>query len=288
MVGLETRTRRGDGWILTAVMVSVWLASSACPVFRETAQEPPWLIAHAGGVVESQTYTNSLEALVASVARGFGLIEIDLSWTEDGHLVLLHDWDREFSRLFDHHPGRLSLTEFRGARSRHGLSHLMLEDLGRWLDRNPDVCVITDIKERNLEGLRRIAEVLPRHLPRFLPQIYHPSEHEAVVGLGYDGIIFTLYRSDLDDDAVLAFSTSHRLLAVTMSLGRAANTDLMSRLHDAGVRVLVHTVNDLPTLAELTRLGAAGVYTDWLLPSEAAAVIHSARRAEATGRPGAR
>ena len=126
----------------SAVLV---VLSWACAGPLSVVDPPPRLIAHAGGIGNHRTYTNSLEALDNSVARGFTVVEIDLSWTSDDHLVLIHDWNREFVKLFNRSPGQLSLAEFRSAPSAHGLTHLSLKDLERWLLDNQDVLVITDI-----------------------------------------------------------------------------------------------------------------------------------------------
>jgi glycerophosphoryl diester phosphodiesterase len=49
------------------------------PVAAAPAMSAPTLIAHAGGAINQQTYTNSLEALNANYAKGFRFFEIDLS-----------------------------------------------------------------------------------------------------------------------------------------------------------------------------------------------------------------
>ncbi len=103
------------------------------------------------------------------MARGHTVIEVDLSWTSDRHLVLLHDWGYEFEKLFDRSSGRLTLAEFRSLPSACGLSHLSLDDLAEWMPDNPDVLIVTDIKERNIDGLRLIAEKYLEHRRRFAP-----------------------------------------------------------------------------------------------------------------------
>ena len=50
------------------------------------------LIAHAGGLYNDHSYTNSLEAINHSYALGFRLIELDLMRTADGEFVGAHDW----------------------------------------------------------------------------------------------------------------------------------------------------------------------------------------------------
>ncbi len=242
--------------------------SWACAEPSSVADPAPRLIAHAGGIGNHRTYTNSLEALDNSVARGFTAIEIDLSWTSDDHLVLIHDWDREFVKLFDRSPGRLNVAEFRSIPSAHGLTHLSLEDLESWLVEHPDILIVTDIKERNIDGLRLLAQEYPEQLYRIVPQIYRPESYPEARALGYERVIFTLYRSDLSDRQIIDFAVANTLFGVTMSLGRAMEGPLPAELAANGVRVFVHTVNDHPTVDRLRTQGVYGVYTDWLSPAD--------------------
>ncbi len=253
--------------ILTAtILLAVAPACSDRPPVRET---PPTLIAHAGGIGNHRVYTNSLEALDHSVAAGHTLIEIDLSWTSDDHLVLVHDWDREFVRIFDREPGQLSRTDFLAAESPWGITQLSLDDLEPFLRGNPGVALVTDIKERNLEGLTRIVDRYPKLRHRFVPQIYHPEEMDRVEALGFERIIFTLYMTELPDSEIVSFAESAGLWAVTMPPGRARSGDLAARLASSGTPVYVHTINDRLTMEALRRVGVFGIYTDWLAPSDA-------------------
>lgn len=69
------------------------------------ALDSRYLIAHAGGTVDGKTYTNSREALVASLDKGFKYIEIDLYMTSDSNVVCLHelkDYNRMTSSNYNH------------------------------------------------------------------------------------------------------------------------------------------------------------------------------------------
>jgi glycerophosphoryl diester phosphodiesterase len=246
----------------------VAILSWACAGPSTVADSPPRLIVHAGGIGNHRTYTNSLEALDDSVARGYAAIEIDLSWTSDDRLVLLHDWDREYARLFDRSPGRLTIAEFCSMPSPHGLTHLSLDDFEDWLVDHPNILIITDIKERNTEGLRVIAEKYPEQFHQIVPQIYDPTSYREVRKLGYDHVIFSLYRTDLSDRQVIEFAVANPLFGVTMPVRRAMEGSLPSELAANGVRVFVHTVNDYPTANKLQTEGMYGVYTDWLSPDD--------------------
>ncbi len=77
-------------------------------------------IAHAGGMAAGRTYTNSLEALQSSRSKGFRIIEIDLNWTQDEELVLIHDWGQTWRTLFNE-TGIPTLEEFVSANMIDGL-----------------------------------------------------------------------------------------------------------------------------------------------------------------------
>jgi glycerophosphoryl diester phosphodiesterase len=243
--------------------------------------EPPSFIAHAGGVGNHRIYTNSREAVEHSLAVGHGLIELDLSWTTDGRLVMVHDWEHEFVRIFGAPAGAVTFEEFTSLQSVVGISQLTEDDLGPLLLSNPGLRFVTDVKERNVEGLRRLAAIYPGLLDRFVPQIYQPAELEAVRDLGFDTIILTLYRSDLDDQEVLDFAGRAPLWAVTMPGRRAAAGELAARLAAAGLPVYAHTVNDRVTFERLRAVGVHGVYTDWMSPADASLVPDTAPWPEA-------
>jgi glycerophosphoryl diester phosphodiesterase len=251
------------------ILFAAAACAASCSSPAPESHSPPTLIAHAGGIGNHRTYTNSLEALDRSAARGYPAVEIDFSWTRDDRVVLLHDWVRDVPRLFDQPPGRMSLDEFRSARSAGGLTLLTLDDLEPWFEDNPEILVFTDFKERTVEGLRRLAEAYSHQVHRIVPQIYQPDELESVRDLGFDSIVLTLYDSDLDDNAVVDFASRNRLFGVTMPIRRALSSDLPERLSEIGIPLFVHTVNDYPTFLELQARGISGVYTDWLTPGDA-------------------
>jgi glycerophosphoryl diester phosphodiesterase len=270
MVGIRHLTKV-KGLPVKIPVLAIFIFAVSCGETDRIRLTPPTLIAHAGGIGNHRTYTNSLEALDLSAARGYTAVEIDFSWTRDDHLVLLHDWMRDIPLLLDRPPGRMSLEEYRSARSPTGLTLLTLNDLEPWLTGNPEILVFTDFKERNVEGLGRIADAYPQYIDRIVPQVYRPDELASVRDLGFKNIIWTLYDSDLDDDDVVGFASRNRLFGITMPIRRALEGDLPTRLVDIDVLVFAHPVNDFPTMIELQERGVAGVYTDWLSPGDAEA-----------------
>ena len=119
------------------------------PAITAQAQQlhPPLMILHAGGVTpEGVTGSNSLEALEHSYENGFRLLELDFSWTCDGELVCVHDWNAFYGRILD--TDSPTLAQFEAVRdSTYGFTSLTLDHLIAWLREHPGVSIVTDIKE---------------------------------------------------------------------------------------------------------------------------------------------
>jgi glycerophosphoryl diester phosphodiesterase len=222
-------------------------------------------IAHAGGGFKNWQYTNSLDALDFNRDH-FTLFEIDLAWTRDGALVCLHDWGQTaewiFQRRFEQ-PSTLAEFEQLVASHPHARS-CTLTTLIDWLNENPNKRLVTDIKERNLQGLARLAELLGDDVAqRVIPQIYTPEEYAAARQLGYRDIIWTLYRYDGDIATILDRASGLDLYAITMPR-HLAEAGLGQALKARGIASYVHTLNTQREIDRFRDLGIDEVYTDWI------------------------
>jgi len=226
---------------------------------------PPVLIAHAGGGIGGQTYTNSLEALNLNYQKGFRFFEIDLSWTHDGKLVAIHDWEDDFRRRFHASDvvGIPTRDEFQKLEPVNGLSQMTLDQVLEWAEEKGDAYIVTDVKERNLSALKQISQKESKYTRHVIPQTYGYSEYKKVEEMGYIRIILTLYRMKINPNELMAFCLNHSPYAVTMHWN-LAKLGLARFLRPCGVFIYAHTVNDLGLFTDLKRLGVNGIYTDTL------------------------
>jgi len=233
--------------------------------------EPLPRVAHAGGGIDGATYTNSREAVLASLDKGFAWIEIDFVWTSDGRLVCIHDWKRSFERLFGRPTeSPLSLAEFREEAAKLPLTLLSLDDLKALMLERPALTVVTDVKSNNIAALERMAKVLPEAARRVVPQIYRPNEYKAARKAGYERIVWTLYRyrHQRDIHRVLEEAQAMDLAAVCMPAARAREGHALA-LRERGIPTYAHTANRPEEAEELkTRWGVTEVYTDFLPPAD--------------------
>ena len=222
-------------------------------------------IAHAGGVANDIYYTNSREAIDNSYKNGHSLIELDMEWSTDGNLVLLHDWF-SFSKLINSPLRRkYSDEEFKSFKIDDSLTTMNIDDLAEWLKKNKGVNIVTDVKVDNVKALKLISNRYPRLRNRFVAQIYSFKEYEKVKNLGYSNIILTLYASNYTDEEVVEFTRNHDLFAVTMPES-TAKTQLPYLLEKENVFTYTHTINTQEEVTELEAHGIKGFYTDVLNP----------------------
>lgn len=226
-------------------------------------------IAHAGGgLLNRDTYTNSLEALNYNLVRGFEFFEIDFSWTADGKLVCIHDWNHSFTKLFGYKielPP--TIEEFSKINKKFKqYTILTLVELKQWMDENKNIKIITDIKSNNIAALRIISKEIEDFETRIIPQIYQPNEYMDAKNLGYENIIWTLYKFSGDNSLVFSLVNNMQLFAVTMPT-RRANAKLGIELQKKGIPTYVHTINSMEEFKMYqNNLGITEVYTDFLAP----------------------
>lgn len=227
--------------------------------------EHPQLIAHAGGGIYGYRLTNSREALDQAYDNGFRYVELDFDITSDGHVVLIHGWHSLVPRLLGR-EGQLTLEEFQEGQTFMDLSLLSLEELLQWLKKHPDVSVITDVKtEDYLPVLEQIARQAGDRIDRFIPQIYEFDHYDRARELGYERIILTLYRMNVDEATLNEYVSSHELWAVTMAESRVS-AELLGAVTSAGTAVYAHSVNDLSFFEHWHEQGLTGIYTDYFQP----------------------
>lgn len=226
--------------------------------------EPEKLIAHAGARLDGHTYTNAKEALDKAYADGYRYIEVDFEWTADGEIVLLHGWDGFITKFFGEESKQYTLDEFMSFDMINGWTQMSLEDLMVWTREHPDVFIVTDAKADNPSLLAKISENYPELRGQIIPQIYYMEEYIKAQYLGFDKIIYTLYRSSNTHEEILDFAKHNELLAVTMPIERA-KSGLPEKLKELGVFTYSHTINDVELAGKLEDMGIDGLYTDDLL-----------------------
>ena len=230
----------------------------------------PRLVAHRGGGVLAPE--NTLAAIRLGQSLGFRAAEFDVKLSRDGVAFLLHDSTLDRT------------TSGRGPAGERAWAELSTLDAGGWLAdafRGEPIPSL-DAVARALRERGTIANVEIKPVPgtdratgRAVAQrcaalwegaavapLLSSFSFEALLGAreaapdlprGY------IVSSPTDAD----FGRMEQVGAVSLHFARQhATPGLIARAHDAGLRVLVWTVNDPPEAERLLALGADGIITD--------------------------
>ena len=192
------------------------------------------IIAHAGGGYKNLTYTNSIDTLEFN-KNNYDLFELDFFLTDDGKLVCAHDWSENL-KSFDKFELYINKKD--------DFKPCTYKSLLNWLSLNPKKRIVTDFKNDNISGLTFIAENFYNFEKIFIPQIYNPKEYEEVKNIGFENVIWTLYRYNKNNKAVLKYSKKMDLFAITMPQDRA-QSELPQLLRKEKIKTYVHTINSM-------------------------------------------
>lgn len=224
------------------------------------------MIAHAGGGVNGVAYSNSLQALNENYKKGYRYFEMDIEWTSDMELVMLHDWKEKFQSLYNTKPRILTLKDFKKLKMVKGLSQLTLDQAMTWFKQHPDAYLITDIKRGNyIRTIGSIKSRYPQQIKQVIPQIYYVSQYNIVQNMGFQNIIFTIYRLNLKDDEYIKSINQYKMKLLTIPTYKA-NPSFLAKLKKTGINLSIHTVNSIKEIINYRKLGVSNFYTDFCTP----------------------
>lgn len=239
------------------------------------------LVAHALGGIDGKTYTNSKEALLYNYGLGHRAFEVDFSITTDEKLVCLHDW--RFGAAMQGRDGEgqaLTKAEFESSPIYGKYTPISVEEVLLFMAEHDDAWIVTDSKEKD-ENLVRLEfgyiVDTARHLgvesvlDRISVQIYNQEMYDVVCGIyKFPSFIFTLYQYwDGDTKSfpdICRFCAYNDIDTITMWHYLAA-PEVIKIAEQYGIRIYVHTVNDMEVVTGLKDIGVTGFYTDYLTPA---------------------
>ncbi len=247
------------------------------------------VIVHALGTIQDDNgtdriYTNSVEALYNCYEKGNRIAEIDFTMSDDGALVCSHEF-----MGFKNREGETGHTEsaFLNGTIYDTFTPLAFDALVEFMKEHEDFYVVTDIKSGDTSGEEFIAERCPDLLDRFIIQTYHADEYETVKAMGFDYMIWTLYRTsdERDIDIIRQGILDHDYVAITFWEywmdgldkydGEYFEAEWMNgeEFYDTllalKVPLCVHTVDDTEDISRDINKGVSAVYTnnvdnDWI------------------------
>ena len=228
------------------------------------------VIIHAAGALRTQAgdealYTNSLDALQNMYDAGNRFCEIDIRETSDGVLICAHG-DEEHLANGSELPADAKSGDFLSERLFGEFTPMTVEMLAAFMREHPDLTVITDAQGDNLRISRRLSEAWPDLKDRFIIQIYHESEYDPIRELGFQNLIYTLYRAEDEERnlwEIAHFAEKHELVGITIQKEQFYSVKNRIAMAHCGLPFMFHTVDDAAEIeAMLRKPYVAAVYTD--------------------------
>ncbi|MEH6552249.1 MAG: sulfatase-like hydrolase/transferase [Pseudomonadales bacterium] len=203
------------------------------------AQDTTRFIAHAGGGIDGETYTNSLQALNHNYQNGFRFFELDIATTADGQYVAAHDWPH-WAKISGY-PGSLppSHQNFMATEIYNKYSPLDMTAINSWFAAHPDTTLVTDKINEPTAFASQFVD--PQRL--MMELFSWPAVEQALAsGIGTAMPTISLLgelKSDpvsrLQDLGITHLAASRRLAD--------SRPKLLSRLADAGIKIYAYHVN---------------------------------------------
>lgn len=222
---------------------------------------PPWIAGHRGSA--SAGVENGIESLLAAVAEGADLVELDVQPTADGELVLCHD--RTLERLAGDRRAVASTTwtglaavELRAGR-RRGRSARLEEALAAL---PPGYPVVVEAKLYGRIDRSRYADSIATRCAGRAGTTVSSFDRELLRALRQTAPALPLAPlAERPSRALLDFGRELGAWALHLAADRL-DRDAVAAAGAAGLPLLAYTVNSVRRARALFALGVAGVFSD--------------------------
>ncbi len=192
-------------------------------------------IAHAGGVIDGNAYTNSLEALEKSKQRGYKYIELDMvvGGVLKDKIIATHDCDR-FYKMSSKRCGEN--IDFEKDKLLGKYSILDDERILKFFSKNEDMWLVTD----KIDDFYLLDKKFGKIKERMFVEVFCYKKYLEAMGFGFMNVALNV-KNKADVKEVL----KNKVNMVTMSLEFAKNneSDVLS-LNNNGVKILGYTAKN--------------------------------------------
>lgn len=253
------------------------------------------VIAHAGGGIDGNIYTDSLEALNQSYQNETRLFDIDLRFTSDDEIVLRHDWTQvdlgqpefEYLQQIERQPSEYSqeqipreylptLEQFKQARILSKYTPLSFRDVVDWMKSHSDAYMVLDVKEDAKETYTWIIEHFKENdemLNHLVVSCYDVQDLEDVLKIyPFKNIMLRQHAVYPDKfDELLSNCNKYKVKAVNINL-QYADDEKIKDIRRAGIKIFWAVENDFEEYK--SKYLGDGVVSDWITEDEIGNVIN--------------
>ena len=216
-------------------------------------------IAHAGGGIENQIYTNSLEAIQNSIKNGFRLIEIDLIETQDGFFIGGHnDWKNFKKKIFsenkniDNKP--MTLKEVKKNKIFNKYTPITIDEINNIFSKNKKLILFTD----KTNNFKKIIEDFKFDKNRIVVEVFGKDNFFLAIEEGILNPMFAANSSDYD----FILDNGIKLISAHSSDVKT-NYRIYKKLLKKDVIIFTYTSNNENFINNHLNITSSGFYTDF-------------------------
>ncbi|MBR3883980.1 MAG: hypothetical protein IKJ31_04395 [Bacteroidaceae bacterium] len=236
---------------------------------KESGEWHPELIAHAAGVIDGYTYTNSREAFDRAVKNGYRFIEFDFSFTADSVLVATHTW-REYNVAVgcEHRGDSAPLSaDFISQKLYGRYTTLTAEQVNKLFEENENLILVTDIMSD--------ADILERYFPllkeRMVVEAFSYKDYIELKHRGYFRVLYSCLAKDLEQTIVRHMLLHHFFdgeKVEWIALHASAFNNVLFKFVNTlcSLKIALFTVNNISEVPCKYRDNIEMLYTDTILP----------------------
>ena len=197
------------------------------------------LVAHAGGAIDDNIYTNSREAIETSIKEGRKFIEIDMIKTSDGFYIAGHDWElvNKMTGREDLQDKPQSLAEYKKAKILGKYTTMDEFDVAELIKKYPDWIMLID-KARDI---KHIVKSFPNQ-NRVILQVYGLHGYFKALKNGIKHPVLRLKggRRGIKEVYKIAIDILNIKGVILGEKSFNKNLDYIKELHDNGVAVILY------------------------------------------------
>ncbi len=226
------------------------------------ASRGPIMIAHAGGMIDNRPYTNSLEAVQASVRDGFRYIELDLRLTTDKRIVAVHDWEELNTLTQSASKGPMSLEEFTRSRIYGQYTPLDGAAINDIFLADPRLCLVTD----KLDDFDALLAQLPIPQDRLLVEVFSYAKYAQALRKGIRHPMLCIWNKGSLREYSPLFSLGRIAMITVPAQALPEMEQELATLRRQGVCILAFSSNDQAFMRKYLNSCVSGFYTDNISP----------------------
>lgn len=230
------------------------------------------IIAHAGGVIDNISMTNSREALFAARDKGYKFIEFDLLFTADSVLVACHSWEEYNAALGnkENEGNAPTLAEFLSRQLPEGFTPLTAADINEFFLAHDSLYLVTD----KISDAKVLNEYFPLLKKRMMVEAFSYKDYTELLKDGYAHVAYSCMATDIDIAPIkhLIFHwlfPGEKIECVALHTSALDYNYLKILRALADFKIALFTVNNPNEIPKEYIKDISFLYTDSLLPTEA-------------------